>query len=105
MSFLGFEPIEQPRDSGRLLDHPLRNVQRRHAFVAGTAENPQDVVLLEGDTVRLHQRGHLPPHQIGGAHQGDHGFVGHRLERPTLANLLLQCADSHATPDRLPVNS
>src|SRR5205823_1363571 len=50
---LGLQPVDQPRDAGRLLDEPLDDLERRQPLFARAAENAQDVVLLRRDVVGL----------------------------------------------------
>jgi len=61
---LGFEPIQQTGDAGRLFDHPLRNFQRWQAFIASSAKNPQHVVLLQRNPVRLNHTRGIATHEI-----------------------------------------
>ena len=60
----GFEPIQQTGDARRLFDHPLRNLQRWQAFIAGSAKNPQHVVLLQRNPVRLNHTRGIATHEI-----------------------------------------
>jgi hypothetical protein len=57
---------------------------------SSAAQDAQDVELLRGDAVRLDQRRRLPADQVRRAHQADDRFVGGRLERPALAEFVLQ---------------
>jgi hypothetical protein len=50
---LRFQPVDEPRDPGRLLDHAVGDVEGRQAALAGPAENAQHVVLLQGDSAPL----------------------------------------------------
>jgi hypothetical protein len=89
---LRFEPIEQPRDPRRLLDHPLRHLERGHAILSAAAKDPEHVVLLHRDAMRLDECGHLTPHKISRPHQSEERFLRHALERLPLLQFLLQSA-------------
>ena len=86
----GFEAIEQPGHARGLFDHAIRDLERRQPGVARTAQDAEDVELLQRDAVRLDEGRGLPADQVRGPHQADHGFVRGRLEGPSLAKLVLQ---------------
>lgn len=88
--FLGFEPIEQPRDAWRLFDHPLGDLERRQPLVARAAQDAEDVELLKRDPVRLDEGGGLPANEVGRPHQAQSRLVRRRSERPALLQLALQ---------------
>ena len=55
----------------------------------GHAKDPQHVVLLQRDAMRLDERGRPTPHQIRRPHQSEERFLRHALERLALLQLLL----------------
>src|SRR5476649_1733253 len=85
----GLEAIEQSCHARRLLDHAIRHLKRRQPFVTRAAQNAEHVELLQREAVRLDERRHLPAHEVGRVHQADDRFMGRRLERPALAELVL----------------
>ena len=72
----GLELVEQPRDPGRLLDHPVADGERRKAGLARAAEDPQHVVLLDGDAVRLDDLREVALHHGRRAEDADDDFLG-----------------------------
>ena len=64
---LVFQPVDEPRDPGSLLDHSGGNLQSGQSLGAGTAENAQDVVLLSGDALLFDGGVQVAPKHIGGA--------------------------------------
>ena len=87
---LDFEPIEQTGDPWCLLDHPLRDFQCRQAFVAGSAKNPQHVVLLQRDTVRLNHTCGIATNEISRSHERKNGFLSRRPKWTLLSEFALQ---------------
>ncbi len=87
---LGFEPIQQTGDTWRLFDHPLRNFQRRQAFIASAAKNPQHVVLLQRDPVRLNHTGGIATDEISRSYECKNGFLSRGAKWTRLPEFALQ---------------
>ena len=75
---LRLEAVQQTRDPWCLLDHPLRNFQGRQALIASSAKNPQHVVLLQRDAVRLYHPRGIPTDDVGRPDERKNGFLGRR---------------------------
>src|ERR1019366_2959905 len=84
---LGLEPVDEARDAGRGLDHPFGDVERRQAFPAGAAQDPEDVVLLDGDALRFDDGTDQPAQNVRRAHETDSNLL--RLRRKGLGLLQL----------------
>ena len=77
-----FEPIDQPRDPGCLLDHPLGDRQRAEPVGAGAAQNAQDVELLQREVVRLEHDGPAALQPVGGLQNREYdGFLPSSMAR------------------------
>jgi hypothetical protein len=87
---LGFEPIQQTGDAWRLFDHPLRNFQRWQAFIASAAKNPEDVVLLQRDPVRLNHTRGIATHEISRSYECKNGFLSRGSKWTRLSQFALQ---------------
>src|SRR5437762_2530169 len=88
------------RDSLRIIFSLLEcgaagGVGRGRPGRARSAQDAQDVILLERDAVGVHHRGQGAAKQVGRAHEGDRGLLRARGERPRLPDLLLDGAAGH----------
>jgi len=92
---LGLEPIQQPRDAGRLLDHARGHFERRHAVGAAAAQDAQYVVLLQRDAVRIDDARQIPAHHVGRPHQRHHGLLRRRRKRCALPEFVLEPLHTH----------
>ena len=89
---LGFQPVEQARHSGRVLDQPLADGQRRHRLAARPAEDPQHVVLLRGDAVGSQQLSHRAPETVRRLQHGEKALMPDAAEGTRLPDLALKPA-------------
>jgi hypothetical protein len=86
------QPVEQPGDARRLLDHALGDLERRQALGPGPAQDAEHVELLERDPVRLHDSRHQSMQQIRRAHHSNRRLLVRGGERPLLLELGLEPA-------------
>src|SRR5438128_4408771 len=86
---LRLQPVEQARHARCALHHARGDLERGQPVAARPAQDPKHVVLLERDPVRLDDARERPPHQVGGARQRHHPFLGTRGEGPGLPVLVL----------------
>ncbi len=103
---LGLEAVQQARDAGRLLDHPIPDFERGQPVgpgQAGAPQDPQHVELLHGDPDRIDDRGRPPAQEVGRSHHRHHPVVGHGSPRPPRPAAPLPRCRRHE--NRLPINS
>ena len=82
------ETVEQPRDAGVVLDHARGDLQRGQAALAGAAQDPQHVVLLQRDAGGLHHRRQRAAQLVRPAQQRHHRLVRRAREGTSLLDLL-----------------
>ena len=75
---------------GHPLDHPLGDLERRQARVAGAAQDAEHVVLLPGHAGWRDDEGELVAHVVCRPHQAEQRLVPERAEGLVLAEFLLQ---------------
>ena len=95
---LGFEPIQQTGDPWGLLDHALRDLQGRQTLIASAPKDPQHVVLLQRDAMRLDDTHGVATDEVGRSQKRQNGLLGDRPKRASLLKFALQRArlSSHA---------
>jgi hypothetical protein len=72
---LGFEAIEKPGHARCFFNHARRDFECGQARFTRSAKNPEYVVLLQRDSVRLDHASSEPPHQVGSPHQRHNSLV------------------------------
>jgi hypothetical protein len=87
-----FELVEQARNPGRRVDHPIANDERRQPFAAGAAKNAQHVVLLHRDAGSGDYLGEVPFDERRSSQNAHRDLGFHRMERSTLDDLRLKPA-------------
>jgi hypothetical protein len=87
---LGFESIQQTGNARRLFDHSLRHFQRWQPVIASAAKNPEHVVLLQRDAVRLNHTRGIATHEISGSDQCKNRFLSRGSKWPRLPEFALQ---------------
>jgi hypothetical protein len=88
----GLEAIQQARDARSLLDHAVSDLEGGEARRSRPVEDPEDVVLLAGNAVGLHDLGEAPSREVRGPQQGEEAFLLGARERLRLAYLALHRA-------------
>jgi hypothetical protein len=91
----GLQAIQEACHAGSLFDHPPGDLEGRESFVAGAAEYPHDVVLLQGDAVGLDHAGGIPADEVGRPDEGEKRLLGHRPEWTGLPELALESPLGH----------
>lgn len=84
---LGDEAVDEAGDAGRTFDHPVGDLERGQSFVAGAAEDAEDVVLLAGDAGGFEHLCDEAFHDVGGPQEAEEGLLLTRPERSCLADL------------------
>jgi len=74
-------------------------------YVAGTAQDPEDVVLLVRDAEGLEDAGHVEPEDVDRLQQAERGLVPRRLEGAPLLDLSRERAAGVDHVIRLSINS
>jgi len=72
----GLQFVKEARDSRGFLNHAVGNLEGRRALLAGTTQDAQHVVLLQGNAVRFHQLGEAPLQEVRGAGTGPRWLPG-----------------------------
>lgn len=86
------ELVEQTCDAGCRVDHAVPNDERGEAFLAGTAQNAQDIVLLNRHPGPSHDLGKVALDQRGRPENAHGDFGLHGVKWPPLYELRLQPA-------------
>ena len=86
------EFVEQARDARSRVDHPVANDERRQPFVAGAAQNSQNVVLLHGDAGPGDDLREMALDQRGRSEDAHRDFCFYGMEGPALDDLRLDPA-------------
>ena len=76
------EAVDQPRDARGAVGHPLGDRQGGESALPSAAEDPEDAVLLQGESGRLDDATELLLDPPLGAKEDSDGLLAARLELP-----------------------
>ena len=85
-----FQAIQQTRDVGIMRDHAFADLAARQAFRPSATQDAQRIVLRAGESEFFQPRLDLRLERIGGAQQGEIGFLFSTAEWNVLLEFRLQ---------------